>query len=97
MEKEIIWSPRSKRSFARIVEYLEKDWTEKEIFNLIAKTEKVLELISKGNVKFRSSGRANVHEVLITKHNLLIYRIKPTHIELLRFYDTRQNPRKKKF
>ncbi|KAB2916194.1 MAG: type II toxin-antitoxin system RelE/ParE family toxin [Bacteroidetes bacterium] len=97
MEKEIIWSPRSKQTFAKVIEYLEQEWTEKEVFSFVAKVEKVLSLISTGNIKFRSSGRENVHEVLITKHNLLIYRIKPSHIELLRFYDTRQNPRKKKF
>lgn len=97
MEKEIIWSPRSKWTFARVIEYLEREWTEKEVFNFVAKTEKKLALIGKGNVKFRSAGKNNVYEVLVTKHNLLIYRIAETRIELLRFYDTRQNPRKKKF
>ncbi|MGV3597008.1 MAG: type II toxin-antitoxin system RelE/ParE family toxin [Bacteroidota bacterium] len=97
MAKEIIWSPRSKQTFAKVIEYLEQEWTEKEVIRFVAKVEKALSLITTGNIKFRSSGKENVHEVLITKHNLLIYRIKSTHIELLRFYDTRQHPRKKKF
>jgi plasmid stabilization system protein ParE len=97
MAKEIIWSPRSKQTFAKVIEYLEQEWTEKEVIRFVAKVEKALSLITTGNIKFRSSGKENVHEVLITKHNLLIYRIKSSHIELLRFYDTRQHPRKKKF
>lgn len=73
MEKEIIWSPRSKRTFGWVIEYLQKEWTKKDVFAFVAKTEKILALIRKGNVKFRSAGKAEIHEVLITKHNLLIY------------------------
>ena len=39
----------------------------------------------------------NVHEALITSHNLLIYKVYPTRIDLLTFWDTRQHPQKKKY
>ena len=41
--------------------------------------------------------KQNIHEVLITKHNLLLYQINETElkVELLAFFDTRQHPKKK--
>lgn len=97
MAKEIIWSLRATTSFDRIINYLEKEWTKKEIEKLISNTKKVLQQIESESIKFRSSGKKDIHEVLITKHNLLIYRIKKNQIDLLVFYDTRRHPKKKKF
>lgn len=97
MEKEIAWSPTAIKSFQRVIDYLEQEWTQREVFRFVSKTEITIKLIASNQVKFRSSGRENVHEVLVTKHNLLIYRIDKNRVQLLRFYDTRQNPRKKKF
>ncbi len=76
MAKKIIWSGRAIASFDKIIKYLEKDWTEKEIEKLILKTQKVLQQIESGSINFKSSGKKDVQEVLITKHNLLIYRLK---------------------
>lgn len=97
MAKKIIWSTRATASFDRIIKYLEKEWTKKEIEKLILSTQKVLRQIESGSIKFKSSGKKDIHEVLVTKHNLLIYRIKKNKIDLLVFYDTRQHPKKKKF
>lgn len=97
MAKKIIWSTKAIASFDRIIKYLEKKWTRKEIEKLISNTQKVLQQIESGSIKFKSSGKKNIHEVLITKHNLLIYRLKKGQIDLLVFYDTRQHPKKKRF
>jgi plasmid stabilization system protein ParE len=97
MAKKIIWSSRAISSFDKIINYLEKEWTQREIAKLVSNTQKVLEQIESGSIKFKSSGRRDIHEVLITKHNLLIYRLKKNQIDLLVFYDTRQHPKKKKF
>ncbi|MDI1354009.1 MAG: type II toxin-antitoxin system RelE/ParE family toxin [bacterium] len=97
MAKKIIWSTRATASFDRIIKYLEKEWTRKEIEKLISNTQKVLQQIESGSIKFKSSGKIDIHEVLITKHNLLIYRLKKNQIDLLVFYDARQHPKKKKF
>jgi plasmid stabilization system protein ParE len=96
MAKTIVWLPLAKNSFFKIIEYLERDWTEKEIRNFVSKTDKILTIIGSGKAKFRRSNKKNIYEVLVTKHNLLIYREINNTVELLRFYDTRQNPKKKK-
>lgn len=97
MVTEVFWTKNAVTTYNRVLDYLEANWPVKVTDDFIKKTQKIIDLLSINNVRFRSSGRDNVYEALITKHNLLIYRVKTTHIELLRFYDTRQNPRKKKF
>lgn len=97
MDKKIVWTFRATKSFEKILDYLQLNWTDKEIQNLVNSTNSVLNLLKSNRVKFRSSGkRPNEHEVLITKHNLLIYRIGKNHIELIMFFDTRRHPKKKR-
>jgi arsenate reductase-like glutaredoxin family protein len=97
MAKEIVWLQPAKNSFFNIINYLEHNWTEKEIRSFVSKTDKIIGIISSGKVKFKKSNKKSIYEILITKHNLLIYREKANKIELLLFYDTRQHPKKKKF
>ncbi|TNE81614.1 MAG: type II toxin-antitoxin system RelE/ParE family toxin [Bacteroidetes bacterium] len=96
MGLEIRWTERAIESYNQVLAYLNENWppsvTEKFIQNLKEK----LELIQKGNVQFRYSPKLSVHQVLITKHNLLFYRVYPKRIDLVLFWDTRQNPVKKK-
>ena len=93
MVVEVFWTNNAVATYNKVLDYLEVNWPKKVTIDFVSKTHKIIDLLSTGNIKFRSSGKENVYEVLITKHNLLIYRIKSTHIELLRFYDTRQHPR----
>ena len=97
MAKEIIWSPRSEASFYKVVEYLKENWSDKEIDNFLAATEKVINYISEHPLMFRKTNKKNIHEALVTPQNLLIYKIYVDRIVLITFYDTRQSPRKKKF
>ncbi len=66
MAKKIIWSTRASLSFDKIIAYLEKEWSVKEIQKLIINTEKVLQQIESESIKFRSSGKKDIHEVLVT-------------------------------
>ena len=95
MAKEIRWTAEAEETFNNVVTYLEEKWTEKEVTNFINTANKVVLFISENPLMFRQSNKKNVHEALVTKHNFLLYRIKPNHIELLTFWDTSQNPKKK--
>lgn len=96
MVKEVIWLPNSVKTYNNVLRYLSANWEPKVTDKFISNLKKKLILLEKGNVSFRILKPPNVYEVLITKHNLLIYREKGNAIELLRFYDTRQHPKKKK-
>ena len=95
-KRKIIWTPTADESFSRVLKYLQDEWTEKEIEKFIEATDFVVHYISVKPLMFRRTNKRNVHEALITEHNLLIYKIYPTHISLITFWDTRQNPKKKK-
>ena len=87
--------PKAKKRYDEIIDWLSENWTSREIANFIIRTKEVLEIISHNPDLYRKSGKENVHEALITKHNLLLYRKKRNKVELMTFFDTRQNPAKK--
>lgn len=61
--------------------------TEQSI-NQIAKNPKQYPLINR---------KLRIRKVVLTKHNSLFYRESKNHIDILRIYDTRQDPYKLKF
>ena len=76
---------------------MDEHWTSKEIIRFIERTEDVVFLLEQNPYLFRGSDKENIHEVLVTKQNLLLYQIIESrkHVELISFWDTRQNPREK--
>jgi plasmid stabilization system protein ParE len=96
MAKKIIWSNEAIKSFDDVLGYLKENWTEKEIDNFILQTGAAVDLISEFPFMFRKYNKHNIRAALITKHNLLVYKVYRTQIIILNFWDTRQNPSKKK-
>ncbi len=97
MVKEIKWTPESIDAFNGIIKYLESEWTIKDIENFVTATKIIADFISEHPKMFRKTNKKNIHEALVTPHNLMIYKIYPRHIDIITFWDTRKNPRKKKF
>ncbi len=95
MVKKIIWTPESEKTFEGVLIYLDTHWTEKEKSNFITATNRTIQIISQQPELFRKLAKSNTHEALVTKHNLLLYTIKEESIDLVAFWDTRQNPKKK--
>ena len=96
MAKEVRWSQESVDTFSKIIEYLEEEWSHREIENFINTTDTVLKFVSENPKMFRKTNKKNVHEALITPHNLMIYKIIGERIDIITFWDTRKNPKKKK-
>lgn len=98
MERQIIWTPQAEKTLTQIVEYLEENWTEKEVKKLFVKIDKTISLIQQNPKVFRClSKKSSLYEALVTKQNVLIYKIINDCIYLITFWDTRRNPKKKKF
>lgn len=97
MAKEVRWTKEALETFNNVVAYLEENWTENEIINFAEATDSVIDYISLYPKMFRKTMKPNVHEALVTPHNLLIYKIYKNHIALITFWDTRQNPVGKRF
>lgn len=97
MAYKVIWSPEAILTFDNIIEYLHENWTSKEVVRFIERTEDVIFLLEQNPYLFRGSDKENIHEALVTKQNLLLFQIIESHkqVELISFWDTRQNPKEK--
>ena len=93
MPKKIIWSPKSEKDLEIILEYLSTEWDESVAQKFIDIVDVLLDQISINPKQFPLiHKKLNIRKCVITKHNTLFYRNRRGHIELLRIYDTRQDP-----
>ena len=96
----VIWTQRALKSYFKVADYLQEEWGEKVVNNFTAKVQKVIEQIEKMPNMFEVSKKyKNVRKGFVTEHNTLYYRIKPRkmEIELLIFWDNRQDSKKLKY
>ena len=94
---KIIWSALSLKTYISNIEYLEKEWTSKEVKNFISTVQRKIAILSLQPKSGRlTSQRMNVRQVVIHKRIILIYRFKPQkkELELVRFFNTRQHPKR---
>ena len=93
MPKPVIWSPLSEKDFLNILEYLNKNWGNKVAINFIDLTEDILNQISVNPKQFPICyKKKKIRKCVLTKHNTLFYRDGKTNVEILRIFDTRQDP-----
>jgi plasmid stabilization system protein ParE len=73
--------------------YLEGNFTDREIRRLAGKIEFTLKLISQNPFTFPVSERSvRVRRAVVTKLNIVYYRVSKNQIEILSFFSSRQNP-----
>ena len=93
MLKPVIWSPLSEIDFSNILDYLDKKWGGKVASNFITLTENIINQISINPKQFPICyKRKKVRKCVLTKHNSIFYRDGKKYVEILRIYDTRQDP-----
>ncbi len=90
----IIWSPLARSSYFQTLEYLEGYWPLKTLKDFINRVEELIDLISSNPLLFPYSKENDVHKCVVVKQVTLFYRVKPTSVELLVFWDNRQKPSK---
>ncbi len=93
---KVHWTKHALDELAQTLEYLEKNFSEKEIKRLARKVESITELLSRHPKMFPESESKNVRKVVILKYNTLYYRIKQDTVEVLSFFSNRQNPKKRR-
>ncbi|MCD0464271.1 type II toxin-antitoxin system RelE/ParE family toxin [Flavobacterium sp. ENC] len=92
---KIIWTENAKIDYWKNIEYLQSEWTLQEVYKFIEKTDDLIELLTKQNLIFKPVKYKDVYQVPVTKHITLYYKISEnSKIELLRFWNTYQNPKK---
>lgn len=94
---QIIWTKNAKNDYWKNIEYLQSEWTMQDVHNFMDKTDDLIQLLVKQNLIFKPTKYKDVFQVPVTKQITLYYKVlEVSEIELLRFWNTYQNPRKLK-
>ena len=98
MTKHIIWSPASEKDFEAILEYINTRWNRRVILRFINKVDDTIGLISENPKLFPLiNEELQIRKCVITKQNTLFYREVKQNIEVVRLFDSRQDPKKLNF
>ncbi len=93
---KVYWTDNAIQELKETIEYLERNFTDKEISKLALKIEGITELISQNPKIFPKSEVRNVYKAVVLKFNTLYYRINKENVEILSFFSNRQNSNKRK-
>ena len=98
MEKgfEILWTDLALEELSETVEYLEREFSQKEIDILGDEIERISSITSQNPNIFPNSDRLQTRKAVILKFNTLYYRIMNDKIEIVSFFLNRQSPDKMK-
>jgi plasmid stabilization system protein ParE len=93
---EVRWTSFALGELSETINYLEENWTPRELQNFSSRLDHTLELISKNPLLFQESDEfIGTRRAVITKHNTLYYRIKSESIEVLSCFSNQKNPSKR--
>ena len=98
MALKIRWTKRAKSNFNKILQYLELEYGENITSSFAIRAYGIIENLSEfpkmGSIEVKTK---KIRGFLITKHNRMFYRFTKDELIILNFFDTRQNPKKKKY
>jgi len=98
MLKEVIWSPLAESDFESILDYLQSNWNDRMINRFINKVDDTISLILEDHKIFPLINKElQIRKSVISKQNTLYYREKARKLEIVRLFDSRQDPNKLKF
>lgn len=92
MSLPIIWSPSSKDEYAHLLAYLEKEYGLASALKFMDNTDNAIEQISNFPESGTPSLRESIRKKVISKQTTLFYQIFEGTIEILHFWDNRQDP-----
>ena len=92
----VFWTRNAIVSLSKIIDYLREHWTEKEVIKFLADIRKSIRLIQKNPyIYMASETKDEIRKGFVNKKVRLFYKIntKRNRIDLLLFWDNRQNPK----
>lgn len=96
---KVIWTSEAEGTFDEIMDYLEKEFSQKQMDTFYFECHDVVDLIKSNPYLYKSADKINVHKAVIHKYTTLYFEVN-TNIDsiiLLSFFDTRQDPNKRTF
>lgn len=93
MNLPVVWSPAAKEEYAGLLEYIETHFGTDAALSMLDKTDEVVEIITAFPKAYPASSlRPDIRKAVISVQTSLLYRITDTQIQLLHFWDNRQDP-----
>ena len=94
---KVEWSDEAITQLSKIYDYLEQNWTGREIRKFSVRLERVIELIAQYPRMFAvSQHKKKVRRCILTKQNSLYYKVDRHRIFIVTLFDNRQDPKKLK-
>lgn len=94
MTKNVIWSPSAEKDLENILYYLSTNWSNSVVIGFLFELELQIDQIRTNKKLFPLVHKTKkIRKCVLTKHNTLIYRETSDKLEILRIFDTRQNPK----
>ena len=98
MAYQIILKKRFTNKLVKLLAYLEQEWSHKVAASFLKKIDlRIQQLSGQPLTGISSSKIEGIRSVFITRHNRLYYKVKGKKVIVLNMYDTRMNPKKKKY
>lgn len=73
---KVIWSKTADKNYFKVLNYLVKEWTQKEILILDAKVQHLINSIASYKAICPKSKKLNLHKCVVDGNNSLVYKIK---------------------
>lgn len=84
MAIKLVWSKRADQGYAKIIKYLENEWTDKEVSNFVRETNHFFGLLKENPHILEPAGsRKNVYRGPINRLTILTYHYKPRRKEIV--------------
>ena len=92
--RSLIWNKLAKVDYYENIDYLLREWSEKEAQEFIDEVQEIENILRKGVVEFQDTDRQDVKRCVICKQVTLFYRVIDSNtIELLRFWNNHKDIR----
>ena len=93
MQFDVVFTDEADDTFDSIGNQILKRWGERELLNFRRRVYDVVEVISRSPLIFRSvSNNDNIRKAVVHKNCSMFYEIKEQRIDILFFWDNRQDP-----
>lgn len=90
--RRILWNKKAKADYFENIDYLLRNWSEKEAQNFIDEVATIEFILSKGNVDFQNTDIPGVKRLVVRKQITLLYRVRDhKDIEFLRFWNNNKD------
>ncbi len=97
MKYSIRWSHQARISYLSILEYLEINWSFKEVEDFSQRLEEVIAFTSVNPKIYPKSELSNIRRAVVTKQVSLFYEVNDEFVDVLFLWDNRQDPSNLKY